>query len=276
MTDVALPVYDSAERHRLVVDVARDLWGSRGLLRLLVGRQVVLRYKRSLLGVWWTLLNPLATMAVLWFVFSHIFRFATDVPYSVYLLSGIVLYSFFDQALIGAATAVGDNANVLTKIYVPPIVLCAAATAAAGVNLLISVGPLLVVMVISGVSIPPTIVLIVVPGALLMLLSIGIGLLLAPLAARYQDVVELTRIFLLLGLYATPVLWPPSTLPENVERVIEWNPLFHYFEVFRALLYGDAFGPAKAWAVMIGTALLALVAGVVLFRRSWPRVVAAL
>ena len=115
-------VYDSARSSPILLTELRNLWDYRGLVRLLVSRDVVARYKRSLLGVWWTLLNPLLTMAVMWIVFSRIFRFAvgvSGVPYVIYLLSGVILLIFFQQGTEMASSSIVLNSHVLSKVYVP-------------------------------------------------------------------------------------------------------------------------------------------------------------
>jgi ABC-type polysaccharide/polyol phosphate export permease len=119
--DPSAVVYDSAARSPLLVTELWNFWTYRRLIRLLVMRDVLARYKRSLLGVWWTLLNPLLTMTVMWLVFSHIFRFRvgiSGVPYAVYLLAGVLLVLFFQQGVEMVASSIVANASVLTKVYV--------------------------------------------------------------------------------------------------------------------------------------------------------------
>jgi ABC-type polysaccharide/polyol phosphate export permease len=262
-------VYDSARRPVPILDELRTVWAYRGLLQLLVSRDLVLRYKRSLLGVWWTLLNPLLTMTVLWVVFSQIFRFEATVPYAAYVLSGIVLYTFFDQVLNGAGGAMLASSAVLSKMYVPPVVLCLSAALAATVNLAVTLLPLFVIILVSGVGVPLTLPLIVVPVTLLLMFGIGLGLLIAPMAVRFQDTMQLLQLALLLGLYASPVVWPASIVPDRFATLVQLNPLYHFLVSFRHLLYEGTLGPWTAYAVMGGAATLALIAGVFVFDRAW-------
>ena len=261
-------VYDSARPPAPLADELHALWRWRGLLRLLVTREVVLRYKRSLLGVWWVLLNPLLTMAVLWVVFSHVFRFETGVPYAVYLLSGLVLYTFFDQAVSGAGGAMLSNAAVLSKVHVPSEVVCVSVALGAAVNFALGLLPLLAIMLIAGVALQPTLPLVLLPAVLLLVTAVGLGLLLAPLTVRFQDTTQITRVALLLGLYASPVFWPPSIVEGRWGDAIEVNPLFHFLRAVRATLYEGTLGPWSAWAVMAGTAAVSLVVGLLVFHRT--------
>jgi ABC-type polysaccharide/polyol phosphate export permease len=247
----------------------RTVWAYRGLLRLLVSRDLVLRYKRSLLGVWWTLLNPLLTMTVLWVVFSQLFRFQTAVPYAAYLLSGLVLFTFFDQVVNGAGGAMLASSGVLSKMYVPPAVLCLSAALAATVNLGVTLLPLFAIMLISGVAVAPTVPLIVVPVVLLLCFGTGLGLLIAPMAVRFQDTMQLVQLALLLALYASPVMWPVSIVPDRFAGLVQFNPLYHFLLTFRHLLYEGTVGPWTAYAVMAGSAAVALMAGVFVFDRTW-------
>jgi ABC-type polysaccharide/polyol phosphate export permease len=129
-------VYDSDARQPPIIAEARHLHEFRGLLKLLVVRDITVRYKRSVLGLWWTLLNPLLTSAIMYLVFSQIFRFAVpgDVPFVVYLLSGVLLINFFALALNAVGVSLVSSAGIITKVYVPGEVFAVSAALAAGVN----------------------------------------------------------------------------------------------------------------------------------------------
>jgi ABC-type polysaccharide/polyol phosphate export permease len=270
-------VHDSARRPDTVIASLRALLGRRGLVSVLVRRDLAVRYKRSLLGVWWTLLNPLLEMAVLWLVFSQVFRFATpEAPYVVYLLSGVVLATLLRQAVVGVATSLSNNATILARLYVPPEAFALSAAIVLAINFALSLGPLVVVMAITGTSIPLTLPLVVVPATLLLAGATGIGLLLAPASVVYPDVQELLRIVLTLLTYLAPVFYPIAIVPDRYQWVVEANPLTHFLEAFRALLYGASFDSWQTWAVMAGTAALSLVLGMRVFARSARAVVGSL
>ena len=276
---MSLPIYDSALPRRPLITEFQNLWTYRGLVRLLVNRELTVRYKRSSLGVWWTLLNPLLTTAILWVVFGQFIggRFgATDEPYVLYLLAGVLFMTFFSQGLLATGAAITGSASILTKVYVPAEVFSFATAIAGAANFLISVIPLLIVQLIAGAGIPWTIVLAPIPIAAMLALVTGLGMLVAAAAVRFYDVVELTRLGVTLLMYATPVFYPISIIPEQFLPLMKANPLFSYMEVFRSLMYRGELPPTWQWLMVVGSALLALALGVWVFSKSWRSLVSSL
>ena len=157
--------YDSDKARKPIASEVANLWAHRGLIRLIVTRDLTVRYKRSSLGVWWTLLNPLLTTGVMFLVFGHFFRFKIpgDTPYIVYLLSGVLLLTYFAQAVLASGSAIVNSAGILTKVYVPPEVFSVASAIAASVNFMISLMILLVIQVATGIGIPWTVVFVPIP-----------------------------------------------------------------------------------------------------------------
>ena len=278
---MSLPIYDSALARRPLISEFQNLWTYRGLVRLLVNRELTVRYKRSALGVWWTLLNPLLTTAIMWVVFGQIFgegRFGTtgDEPYVLYLLAGVLFITFFGQGLLATGAAITGSASILTKVYVPAEVFSFATSIAGAANFVISVIPLVAVQLIVGAGIPWTIVLAPIPVAAMLALVTGLGMLVAAAAVRFYDVVELTRVGVTLLTYATPVFYPVSIIPERFLPFVYANPLYSYLEVFRSLMYRGDFPPLWQWAMVVVSALLALGFGVWFFSRSWRSLVSSL
>lgn len=269
--------YDSARRRAPLVQEVTNLWNYRGLLRLLVVRDITLRYKRSLLGVSWTLLNPLLTTGVLWLVFSQVFRFNTPgVPFIVYLLSGVLVVNYFSQGVTAVSSSLVASAGILTKVYVPPEVFAASAAAAAAVNFALSLVPLVVIQLLTGTGLPVTALLAVIPALCVLALISGLGLLVATAAIRFTDALDLVGIFVLLLGYLTPTFYPLSIVPPDFRVVIYCNPLYSFVVVFRELLYAGTFAPLWNWAVMVGTSAVLLALGAYVFSRRWPSLAAAL
>jgi ABC-type polysaccharide/polyol phosphate export permease len=265
-------IYDSSAPRRPVASEIRNLWAYRGLMRLLVTRDLTLRYKRSALGVWWTLLNPLLTTAVMWLVFSQVFRFEIpDTPYVVYLLSGILLVTFFAQAVIASGSSIVNSASVLSKVYVPPEIFAVSTATAAGTNFLLSLFPLLVIQVITGVGIPWTIVLVPLPVLALLALSAGLGMIVASVAVYYYDVIDFTSVLIQLISYLTPTFYPLAIVPDGFQWVIKANPLYSYLVVFRGFIYEGQFAEPWHFAMMVITGFAVLVFGVWFFSRSWKK-----
>lgn len=272
-----LPVYDSAQPTATPTKVFSNLWAYRGLLRLLIRRELTVRYKRSTLGVWWTLLNPLLTTAVLWLVFGLIAgRFGGQdltEPYVVYLLAGVIMMTFFSQTVLATGSAITGSKDILTKVYVPAEVFAFATAFAGLVNFLISSLLLVVAAIVSGQGIALTAVLTPIPILAMLSLIVGLGLLIASAAVWFFDVLDLTRVLIQLLYYLTPVFWTLSFIPEWAHPLVFSNPLYSYLETFRDVTYRGMLSPWWQWVMMLGTAALALVAGAWVFTRAWKSLV---
>ncbi len=250
----------------------RNLWSYRGLMRLLITRDLTLRYKRSSLGVWWTLLNPLLTTAVMWLIFSQVFRFEIpNTPFVVYLLSGILLVTFFGQAVIASGSSIVNSASVLSKVYVPPEIFAVSTATAAGVNFLLSLVPLFFIQVFTGVGIPWTVVFVPIPVLALLALSAGLGMIVASVAVYYYDVIDFTAVLIQLISYLTPTFYPLTIVPDGFQWVIKSNPLYSYLVVFRGFVYEGQFAEPWHFAMMAGTAIGIFVFGVWFFSKSWKK-----
>lgn len=271
------PLYDSAQQSFRVRSDVRELLRFRGLLKLLIVRDLTVRYKRSLFGVWWTLLNPLLTSLVMWVVFSQVFRFEVPgVPFIVYLLSGVILFTFFSQGLLAVSTALSSSAGVLTKVYVPPGVFPLATGLSNLTNFVISLGLLVFVQVVSGAGVSFTVALVPVLAVALLGFVVGLGSILAVAVVRFHDTSSLLAVVLQLLAYLTPQFYPVSILPEGVRDLIWLNPVYSYLVVFREMMYGDGVGPALAWAIIALTSLGSLALGARTLRRSWKDVAVTL
>lgn len=270
--------YDSDHRRPPLVDEAVHLWQYRGLLKLLIVRDLTLRYKRSLLGVWWTLLNPLLTTAVMWVVFSAIFRFEIPggVPYVLYLTSGVLLLNFFAQGINTVGQSLVASSSVISKVYVPPEVFAVSAAAAAGSNFVISLVPLFLVALLTGWGVPLTAPLVVLPALALLMFVTGLGLLVATAAIRFADTLDLAALGVILLGYLTPTFYPISIVPEVYRTAFQFNPLYSYLVVFRDVGYGGSAAPWWAWVVMGTTSIGALAVGTYVFSRRWRSLAAML
>lgn len=270
--------YDSAKPRRPLIDEFVSLWTNRQLIWLLTARDLTLRYKRSVLGVWWTLLNPLLTAAVMWLVFSQIFnRTSGDVPFIVYLLSGILLIqTFFSQGVIAAGSSLLSGGAILSKIRVPGEVFAFTAATAALVNFAVGLVPLVIIMLITGTPIPWTVILIPIPAIAMLGLVTGLGMLVASAAVHFYDVLDLTRVLLQLSVWLVPTFYPIEMIPENLQFIVKINPLYSYLVVFRAFVYEGRFPATWNTVYMIGSALVMFVAGVWVFSKSWRQMVVRL
>lgn len=278
MSRMTQSVYDSATVRLTWWTPYANLWRWRGLLKLMAVRDLVARYRRSTLGVLWTLLNPLLTTLVLWVVFQGFFRFQIpgDVPFIVYLLSGVIIVTFVQQGILGVGNSLLNHAPLLTRVYVPPEVVAAAHAASIGVNLAVSMLPLLLLQLLTGVGLPPTLLLLPVLFVLMFGFVLGIGLMLAVLAIRFRDVLDLAGVSLVLLGYATPTFYPVEIVPEAYRGVLALNPAYWYLDLFRHLVYAGDLGTLLAWAVCVACSLISILVGTRLFTSLWPRSVTSL
>jgi ABC-type polysaccharide/polyol phosphate export permease len=254
-----LLVYDSARRRSPFTDELLSLLRYRELLTQLVSRNIKTRYKRSVLGIAWTMINPLMMMAVLAVVFSQMFNVTIE-HYTVYLLASITIWTFFSQTSSGIMTELIWGGKLLSKIYVPPSVFAISAVGTSLVNLLLSLIPLLVIMLFTGVSFSPA--LLFVPVAILLncMFALGVGLVLARLAIFFADVLEMYQILLMIWFYATPIIYPIQVVSESRRTLLLLNPMYYLVEVFRAPIY-DSRLPALdvtviATLISLGTLLV--------------------
>jgi len=248
------------------------------LIRLLVNRELTLRYKRSVIGIGWTLLNPMLTSFVLWVVFSFAFggRLIEGQQFAPYLMAGILLNTFFNQGTWLASESISSNSEILTKIYVPPQIFTICAGLSALINFLIGLLPLAIVVLVSGQSLSFALPLVVIVGICMTLLVAGFGLILSTLFVRFDDARNILSVLLMIALYITPVFYPISILSEQMQTLVNLNPLTSYLEVFRWAFSNNASPTLANWGYMFLTSLLSISLGALIFNRAWPRTVAML
>ncbi|GEM_PF-361730 len=271
-------VYDSSIKEVPVIGTIKAIYKRHGLLKLLVARDLTVRYKRSVIGIWWSLLNPLISSAVLYYVFNTVFkaRMTGSTSFAPYLLSGMLISTFFNQGLTMAADAVAGGAGVLTKVYVPPPIFALSATISTAVNFFMGLIPLTIVVYASRQSLTlraPAVLIVVL---CMVLLTTGLGLLLSVIYIRFDDSRSLVQLILLLLTYMTPIFYPISVLGPHTRAVIELNPLTSFLNVFRDMFGRNAVATLGDWLYMSGTSVVLFLLGLYFFNRMWPKTVAML
>ncbi len=252
-----MPVYDSARQSLPFITELKELWRYRDLLRQLIARNIKTRYKRSVLGILWTMLNPLLMMLVLTFVFSEVFRFRIE-HYAAYALAGLLLWNFFAQTTTGAMSELIWGGGFLHRIYIPRAIFAVTALGTGLVNLLLSLVPLFVIMIVTGVPVRPTILILPLPILLTAMFALGAALFLSRVAAYFADVVEMYQIFLTAWMYVTPIIYPKEIIPPKFQWFFNLNPMYHLIEIFRAPLYIGWFAGPKTMAAAATAAVFAL------------------
>ena len=207
----------------------------RYLLGELVKKSVKLQYRNSVLGMFWSFLNPLLTMSIQFVIFSTLFQ--SDIEnFIVYLLTGIVCFNFFSEATNMCLMSILGNAPLINKVYVPKYIYPFSRTLSSVVNLLLSLIPLLLMLIITQRAVPLTILLL--PFVLLMLffLSYGMGLILATMMVFFRDTQFLWSICVMLLNYLSPIFYPETIIPINFLPIYRLNPLYQIITFMRKIL----------------------------------------
>jgi ABC-type polysaccharide/polyol phosphate export permease len=229
-------------------------------LYLMVKREFVTRYRRSILGVLWSFLNPILNMLVITMVFSLLFRF--DIPnFPVYFISGSIIFSFFSEASSSAMVSVISNSGVIKKIYVPKYLFPISKVLSSLVNLLFAFIAFLVVFLFTGECFRWTMLLIPIPVFFTFVFSLGLGMILSSLAVFFRDITHLYAVVTQLLFFFTPIMYPVSILPDRIYYLIHLNPMFHYVTYFRALVLDGTIPNLWTHLICAGFALAALSLG---------------
>jgi ABC-type polysaccharide/polyol phosphate export permease len=258
---------------------ASELWQYRGLIGNFAQRELKGKYRGSTLGWAWSLLNPLATLGIYTLVFGFFIRFPVPVAgnghlrnFAVYLFTALVVWNFFFTVTTGSMAALIGAGPLLRKIYFPPYVPVAGSAIAVVTQTGIELGLLLAVYLAVG-NISWTIVLLPVLLVLLAAFSLGVGLVLAILNARFRDVSYLVSVGFNLLFYATPIVYPISFVTKKYDehpwlRLYEYNPVTAFVEAFRDVLYDLRLPPASRLGYLAVVSAAVLVLGWTYFRRS--------
>ena len=261
-------VYDSAARVNPGIEELRDVFKYRDLILLLAQRDIKTRYKRSVLGVAWTMLNPLGMMLVLTVAFSQLFSSVAGYP--AYILSGLIIWQFFSQTTTAAMVNLVWGGGLLHRIYLPRTSFALAAMMTGLINLGISLIPLITVILIIGMPIRLSFVFAPIPILLVAMFSLGLGLLISTIAVYFPDVAEMYQILLTAWMYMTPIFYPESILPEGIGwYMTKLNPVYHLIQMFRICVYEGRFPSlAEFWPGALIAVSMLLIGWIVFARKS--------
>jgi len=240
------------------------------LFFMLVKRDFTAKYRKSILGILWSLLNPLLMMLVLTIVFSQIFRFNIT-NYPVYLLTGRIIYSFFTESTTLAMNSVIVNEGIIKKIYVPKYIFPVSRVLSSLVDLMFSLIAFLLVFIITGAQFRWTMLLIPIPMIYVFVFSLGIAMLLSSMAVFFRDITHLYTVFTLMLLFLTPIMYPIDILPDWVIPIMGFNPIYHFVDYFRDLAINGVVPDLWANMVCIGFAFAALSGGAYAFMTRQDR-----
>ncbi len=257
-------IYDSAKRKHPAIEELLALIRYRDLIFQLVRRDIVTRYKRSVLGIAWTMLNPLGTMLIMVVVFSQVFQSAKNYP--AYVLSGIIVWTMFSQSTSMAMSAMVWGSQLFHKIYLPRTSFVVSTILASLVNFILSFIPLGLILLITGVPIRPSILLLPIQMIFLFSFSLGVALLISTLAVFFPDVAELYPVILTAWMYLSPIVMPLDFYRNILNGLLLYiNPLYYIINLFRILVL-DGFVPHFAtWGATAFVSFSVLIIGWIFF-----------
>jgi ABC-2 type transport system permease protein len=255
----------------------RGVMAHRDVLRTLVKRDLRVRYARSVLGYVWTIIDPLAMAAIYFVVFTLIFgaRKSGSQPYFLHLMIGMLAWQWFSQCLSETSRALLSEARLVRSTNVPRELWIVRVVIAKGIEYLLSLPVLAVItagyLITGGTSLNRNLVFFPIAVMLTFLLSVGIGLILAPITVLVTDMARVVRILIRMGLYATPIIYSMHAAPDAIRRVLIFNPLSGIMEMLRAGFFSDEWSQHAAIVSVVATFVVLLI-GMVVFRRLEPAV----
>jgi ABC-2 type transport system permease protein len=267
MTQTDVPVLVNRPERKLHVgrDI-RELLEYTHLLAHMVRRDLTVRYKRSVFGFFWTMLNPLILMVILTVVFSTIFRFDIE-HYETYFLSSYLVWGFFSQTTVTTMINLSLWGNLMKRVRLPKSIFAVATTLSGLVNLVLACVPLLLIMLVVGAPISPAMLFLPVSFVIIGMFTLGVSLGLSALAVYFDDVSQMYQVGTIGWMYLTPIIYPISIIPERYLWLIQLNPLTQLFKLARYPIYQSSLPSLELTAVCTLVSLVTLAIGWLVFHR---------
>lgn len=242
----------------------------RDLLKELVSRDIKIRYRRSVLGLLWTLLNPILMMTVMTLVFSNIFRFDIE-NFPIYFFTANILFSFVTEATSNAMNSIIASGSLIKKVYVPKYLFPVSKVFSSVVNLLFSFVAMLLVMAVTRAPFHVTLFLVPIVFVYVIMFSIGLGMVLATLQVFFRDTGHLYSVFTLAWMYLTPIFYPASLLEGRLDLVLKLNPMVHYIDFMRDIVLYNRVPPMRENLLCAAVSAIFLLLGILVFYRRQDR-----
>ena len=245
-----------------------DLWQYRELLYFLIWRDVKVRYKQTSLGAAWAILQPLLTMVIFTLLFGRLAGIKSDgIPYPIFAYAGLLIWTFFANAISNSGNSLVSSSNLVTKIYFPRMIIPGAAVGACLVDFVISFVILVPLMIYYGIRVSAMLVMLPVLIALATLLAIGVGMWLSALNVKYRDIRYAIPFLTQLWMFASPVIYPASMIPEKWRWILMLNPLTGIIENLRIALFAGRSFEWKSLTVSAAITFILLIYSAYSFRR---------
>ena len=242
------------------------------LIEQLVNRDFKVRYKRSILGIFWSFLNPLLTMSVQYVVFSQLFK-ADIENFPLYLLSGLVVFNFFNESVGLALGAIVYNASLITKVYVPKYIYPVTKVLSSAINFLIAMIPLFIVVLVTGEHITRAFLMLPYLMVCVIVFCIGLGMLMSALMVFFRDIQFLWGIISLLWMYMTPLFYPETIVAPQFRWILDGNAMYYYVRFIRTIVIGGVSPEPILYVQCALFSLGALLLGGIVFKKTQDKFV---
>lgn len=239
------------------------------LLQQLVSRDFKVKYKRSVLGIVWSLLYPLLTMAVMAIVFSNVFKFSTPgVSYLAYLLSGLVMFNYFNEASNLSMSSVIANFPLINKIYIPKYIFPLSKCLFVGINFLLTLIPLYVVLLATGTGVNIYHVFLPYVFVCLFMFTLGFGLILSSATVFLRDILYIYGIIIMLWTYLTPIMYDINVISPALQPFLKLNPMYHYINFEREIMLYGRIPQPFTWGICLVSSVAILFIGMIVFKKT--------
>ena len=252
------------------MNIAKDLYNYRELLKTSITKDVGGKYKHSFLGVIWSFMNPLLQIAVYALVFQVILKSNIE-NYAVYLCCGLVPWQYFSSVVLRGAAAIIDNGNIIKKVYFPREILPISVVASEGVNFLISTTIILGFVIFGGIGLSWNILWYFLILAIQIIVSIGIAFIVSSLTVYFRDLLHLLGILMQLLFYATPIVYSMDSVPASMKWLLMLNPMSYLIEGYRNIFYNKTMPNFKGLLIALVMGVVLCVCGYFIFRKLEKR-----
>ena len=252
------------------MNIAKDLYNYRELLKTNIKKDVGGKYKNSVLGVLWSFINPLLQIAVYALVFQVILKSNIE-NYTVYLCCGLIPWQYFSSIVLRGAAVIVDNANIIKKVYFPREILPISIVASEGVNFLISTIIILGFVIFGGIGLSWNILWYFLIVAIQFIVSIGVALIVSSLTVYFRDLLHLLGIVIQLLFYATPIVYAINSVPANLQWIVKINPMSYLIEAYRSIFCNQTIPNFQGLLIALGMGIALCVVGYFIFNKLEKR-----
>jgi len=247
----------------------RQVWRFRELLYFLAWRAIKVRYKQTLIGAAWAILQPVLSMAVFSLIFGGLLRVPSEgIPYPVFSYAALLPWMFFASAVTMASNSLVYDANLISKVYFPRLIIPLAATVPPAIDLAVAFLVLIALLAFYGIVPGGAVLALPLLVLLAWLTALGVGLWLSALNVKYRDVAYVVPFLMQVWFFVTPVVYPSGLIPDPLKALYGLNPMVGVIDGFRWALLGAHHGPDVSMLVSVGTVAALLVSGLLYFRRT--------